>query len=346
LTENIDWKNDFVIFLGDYFDRFPNEKEVIVLFNELYKLSQQENIIFLKGNHEKYKFVLSDYYKVTNQIKQLTEYLKQLEKKAEQNYQIDFIKIENNINKILQKYIPDININLYNCSFVKRILYKNKKNFSNQIYKKVMKDIRQIEKIKKFFKQYNIQKENIKQKLEKLKKDKESMLKLFNTRKETVLTFEKNKMLRKLLKFEKKLKNFYVFRHNGIIYNFNHGGFVHSLRNDDWIFFNEDDFIEGTGTYGDEFKTAKNFSNMYPQDYLFHGHRDLYINGPYYKGVNNVFNLNGAAERGYDLRLAEIDIKNDKVLNIKRVFSQRKTKFYKSKNLKFEKKIIKILKTI
>lgn len=47
---DIDFKTDRLIFLGDYIDRGPCSYEVVDYLLELKK--QQENIIFLKGNHE------------------------------------------------------------------------------------------------------------------------------------------------------------------------------------------------------------------------------------------------------------------------------------------------------
>ncbi|MFH2066958.1 MAG: metallophosphoesterase family protein [Pseudomonadota bacterium] len=47
---DINFKTDLLIFLGDYIDRGPCSYEVVDYLIELKK--QQENIIFLKGNHE------------------------------------------------------------------------------------------------------------------------------------------------------------------------------------------------------------------------------------------------------------------------------------------------------
>lgn len=118
-------KNDAYIFVGDYFDRGIENFETFKLLNEL---SNNENIIFLVGNHEDklYKYACDDDFKMDYDIKNtIKEFEDNHVKKSEirgfikKLSQISYIKFGERTYLITHggvPYIPEMSLDFYSTN--------------------------------------------------------------------------------------------------------------------------------------------------------------------------------------------------------------------------------------
>jgi len=118
-------KNDAYIFVGDYFDRGTQNYETFKLLNEL---SNNENMIFLVGNHEDklYKYACDDEFNIDYDIKNtIKEFEDNNVKKSEirgfikKLSQLSYIKFGENTFLITHggvPYIPELSIDFYSTN--------------------------------------------------------------------------------------------------------------------------------------------------------------------------------------------------------------------------------------
>ncbi len=118
-------KNDAYIFVGDYFDRGTQNYETFKLLNEL---SNNENMIFLVGNHEDklYKYACDDEFSMDYDIKNtIKEFEDNNIKKSEirgfikKLSQLSYIKFGENTFLITHggvPYIPELSIDFYSTN--------------------------------------------------------------------------------------------------------------------------------------------------------------------------------------------------------------------------------------
>lgn len=123
--ENLVNKNDAYIFVGDYFDRGIENFETFKLLNEL---SNNENMIFLVGNHEDklYKYACDDEFNMDYDIKNtIKEFEDNNVKKSEirgfikKLSQLSYIKFGENTFLITHggvPYIPELSIDFYSTN--------------------------------------------------------------------------------------------------------------------------------------------------------------------------------------------------------------------------------------
>jgi len=323
LLTNIDnINNKFLVFIGDYFDRFPNEEELVKLFDKLYELQQKDNTYFIRGNHELYEFYLENYIKLNEEIKKLSNNLVSLKKAYQEN-----IKKKENLN--IKINVDNIGENFRKLAQEKEELFKNRELIYEEYYKYKMKELRTKEKLLKFFAGYEAKKQKMEEELNKVKISLNKIRdKLGRQKMETIETLEKHGRLKKLLEFEKKLNTIFLYENNEKYIFANHGGIPLKPS----ILINEKEYIKGIGEYGEEEEIAKNFEKNAPEYFQVFGHRDIYFKGPQLS--KNVYNLNGSAELGYDLRAMEYDINENKPVNVFQIFTERQTRHTVNKSYK------------
>ena len=305
-------EDKFLVFLGDYFDRFPNEEELLKLFDQLYELQKQKNTYFIRGNHELYEIYLEKYIENKEKLLKLVNEQNTLEKNYEKYIELNK-KLNVNLENITEEY-KQINKE-------KKELFDKKKDFDENIYKAKMQEIRNKEKLLKFFAGYETKKNKIEKEIQEIKKlINKIKTKLGRQKLETIKVLEKYGKLKKLLEFEKNLKTIFLYQNKNKNIFANHGGIPLKPS----VLINDKEYIKGIGEYGEEEEIAKNFEKNAPNHMQFFGHRDIFFKGP--KLSDNTYNLNGSAELGYDLRAIEYDTNKNKIINIHQIFTKRSTK--------------------
>jgi len=307
--ESIKDPNYFWIFLGDYFDRAPDEENLKKTIDFFMEIFQYENVMLLQGNHELGFTYFNEYIDAKSKIddyksiiKSINEKLKEIEKRFEVNKEL-----------FEEKHLSSF-ADPKDLSVIKNVLFNLKKDWSKDKLQKyfnldVIKEsdpdiFDSIIQIYRDVRSYN---ENLK-KLERIKfnllkieeyYDKElRRLISIQTRKTFYFIYEnyKDKELKAIKDFYSKLAQMAWIDFKGKEILFTHGGIIQPPK----IFLKTEEIIRGIGKYGDEQVIKKTWEKHTKENqFQIHGHRNVdWL--PYNYGDENsrVFNLNGDADFG------------------------------------------------
>ena len=273
---NIDKEKDFIVFVGDYFDRGPKAVETL---EKLFEIKKEYNSLFLMGNHEEplrfYKELYEDFNKV------LIDWIQEFAlPKIEECSKIAMAQKEQNAEPCIE---TDEKLNIILKEYLKKRSYRNIDNFKAEL-KKFPKAWEAFEGLVQAYRLPTHLRKNLDTGTPKIRGTSIKTIKEF---------FLSNFKYTEIMDFIKGCGQlFYGDFHNKTIFA-THGGLP--ILPDKSV--PTANLIRGVGDYGDALECMTTFHKNYPDVIQLHGHRNL-ENLPIEVIKNKIFNINGDVDVG------------------------------------------------